>query len=186
MRLGPGRVVLDDQGRPVAFGHDRLPGLRFLLGEGDTWHTADRAWGGRVRGHRPGGGPVVGPDDHTVTGAAATQRFRLLDGLDLHVEREAGDRLREAYRWANTGDTPLEITSLAVSTPWRDVYAAGGVAQETAVHAHLSATGAQAWALAKPRHGQGPFLGLTVLALAVLALALPPALFCPAEAALPT
>jgi hypothetical protein len=49
-----------------------------------------------------------------------------------------------------------------VSTPWRDVYAADGVAQETAVHAHLSATGAQAWALAKPMHGQGPFLGLTV------------------------
>jgi hypothetical protein len=102
------------------------------------------------------------PDDHTVTDTAAIQRFQLLDGLALQVERRAGDRLRETYRWANTGDSPLRITSLAVSTPWRDVYAADGVAQETAVHAHLSATGAQAWALAKPMHGQGPFLGLTV------------------------
>ena len=78
------------------------------------------------------------------------------------MERQAGDRLRETYRWANTGDNPLRITSLAVSTPWRDVYAADGVAHGTAVHAHLSATGAQAWALAKPMHGRGPFLGLTV------------------------
>jgi hypothetical protein len=162
MRLGPGQVVLDDLGRPVAFRHDRLPGLGFLLGEGDTWHTADRAWGAGFAVTGRGAVQWSVPDDHTVAEAAATQRFRLLDGLALHVERRAGDRLRETYRWANTGDTPLEITSLAVSTPWRDVYAADGVAQETAVHAHLSASGAQAWALAKPMHGQGPFLGLTV------------------------
>jgi hypothetical protein len=43
MRLGPGQVVLDDQGRPVAFRHGRLPGLGFLLGESDSRHTADRA-----------------------------------------------------------------------------------------------------------------------------------------------
>ena len=162
MRLGPGQVVLDDLGRPVAFRHDRLPGLGFLLGEGDTWHTADRAWGAGFAVTDRGAAQWSVPDGHTVTEAAATQRFQLLDGLALHVERRAGGRLREAYRWANTGDTPLEITSLAVSTPWRDVYAADGVAHETAVHAHLSATGAQAWVLAKPMHGQGPFLGLTV------------------------
>ena len=102
------------------------------------------------------------PDDHTVTDTAAIQRFQLPDGLALQVERRAGDRLRETYRWANTGDSPLRITSLALSTPWRDVYAADGVAHETAVHAHLSASGAQAWALAKPMHGRGPLLGLTV------------------------
>jgi hypothetical protein len=162
MRLGPGQVVLDDQGRPVAFRHGRLPGLGFLLGEGDGWHTADRAWGAGFAVSDRGAAQWSVPDDHTVTETGATQRFRLLDGLDLQVERRAGDRLRESYRWTNTGDTPLEITSLAVSTPWRDVYAADGVAHETAVHAHLSATGAQAWALAKPMGGQGPFLGLTV------------------------
>jgi hypothetical protein len=162
MRLGPGRVVLDDQGRPAAFRHDRLSGLGFLLGEGDGWHTADRAWGAGFAVTDRGAAQWSVPDEYTVTDAAATQRFQLLDGLALHVDRRAGDRLRETYRWANTGDSPLEITSLAVSTPWRDVYAADGVAHETAVHAHLSATGAQAWALAKPMHGQGPFLGLTV------------------------
>lgn len=154
--------MLDDQGRPAAFRHDRLPGLGFLLGEGDTWHTADRAWGAGFVVTDRGAAQWSVPDDRTVTDHAATQRFQLLDGLVLQVERQAGDRLRETYRWANTGDGPLRITSLAVSTPWRDVYAADGVAHGTAVHAHLSATGAQAWALAKPMHGRGPFLGLTV------------------------
>ena len=37
--------MLDDQGRPVAFRHGRLTVLGFLRGEGETWHTADRAWG---------------------------------------------------------------------------------------------------------------------------------------------
>jgi hypothetical protein len=78
------------------------------------------------------------------------------------VERRAGDRLRESYRWPNRGGSPLQIASLALSTPWRDVYAADGVAQETAVHTHVSASGAQAWTLAKPMHGQGPLLGLVV------------------------
>jgi hypothetical protein len=162
MPLGPGQVVVDDQGRPAGFLHGRLPGLGFLLGEGDSWHTADRAWGAGLAVTDRGAAQWAVPDDSTVTDAAATQRFHLLDSLALHVERRAGDRLRETYRWANTGHIPLQITSLAVSTPWRDVYAADGVAHETAVHAHVSASGAQAWALAKPMHGQGPLLGLTV------------------------
>jgi hypothetical protein len=163
MPLGPGRVVLDDHGRPVAFRHGRLPRLGFLLAEGtDAWHTADRAWGAGFVVSDRGAAQWAVPDDAAVTDTAATQRFRLLDGLALDVHREAGDRLRETYRWSNRGDTPLRITSLALSTPWRDVYAADGVAQETAVHAHVSATGAQAWTLAKPMHGQGPYLGLVV------------------------
>ena len=163
MPLGPGQVVLDDHGRPVAFRHGRLPRLGFLLAEGtDAWHTADRAWGAGFVVSDRGAAQWAVPDDAAVTDAAATQRFRLLDGLALDVHREVGDRLRETYRWSNRGDTPLRITSLALSTPWRDVYAADGVARETAVHAHVSATGAQAWTLAKPMHGQGPYLGLVV------------------------
>jgi hypothetical protein len=111
--------VLDDQGRPLAFRHDRLPGLGFLLGEGDPWHTDDRAWGAGFAVTDRGAAQWATPDDRTVTATAASQRFRLLDGLELEVERRAGDRLRETYRWANTGGTPLRITSLAVSTPWR-------------------------------------------------------------------
>jgi hypothetical protein len=118
--------VLDDQGRPAAFRHDRLPGLGFLLGEGDTWHTADRAWGAGFVVTDRGAAQWSVPDDRIVTDTAATQRFQFLDGLALRVERRAGDRLRETYRCANTGDGPLRITSLAVSTPWRDVYAAEG------------------------------------------------------------
>jgi hypothetical protein len=163
MPLGPGQVVLDDHGRPVAFRHGRLPGLGFLLAEGtDTWHTADRDWGAGFVVSDRGAAQWAVPDDAAVTDAAATQRFQLLDGLALDVHRKAGDRLRETYRWANSGDTPLRITSLALSTPWRDMYAADGVAQKTAVHAHVNATGAQAWTLAKPMHGQGPLLGLVV------------------------
>jgi hypothetical protein len=163
MPLGPGQVVLDDHGRPAAFRHGRLPGLGFLLAEStDPWHTPDRAWGaGFVVGDR-GAAQWAVPDGAVVGDAAATQRFHLLDGLALDVERRAGDRLRESYRWTNRGGSPLRITSLTLSTPWRDVYAADGVAQETAVHAHVSASGAQAWTLAKPMHGQGPLLGLVV------------------------
>jgi hypothetical protein len=163
MPLGPGQVVLDDHGRPAAFRHGRLPGLGFLLAEStDPWHTSDRAWGAGFVVSDRGAAQWAVPDGAVVGDAAATQRFHLLDGLALDVERRAGDRLRESYRWTNRGGSPLRITSLALSTPWRDVYAADGVAQETAVHAHVSASGAQAWTLAKPMHGQGPLLGLVV------------------------
>jgi hypothetical protein len=163
MPLGPGQVVLDDHGRPAAFRHGRLPGLGFLLAEStDPWHTPDRAWGAGFVVSDRGAAQWAVPDGAVVGDAAATQRFHLLDGLALDVERRAGERLRESYRWTNRGGSPLRITSLALSTPWREVYAADGVAQETAVHAHVSASGAQAWTLAKPMHGQGPLLGLVV------------------------
>ena len=72
MRLGPGRVVLDDQGRPAAFRHDRLSGLGFLFGEGDGWHTADRAWGAGFAVTDRGAAQWSVPDEYTVTDAAAT------------------------------------------------------------------------------------------------------------------
>lgn len=160
---GSGSVVLNGNGGPVAFQHDRLPGLTFLLTEStDTWHTADRSWGSGFVITDRGAAQWAAPNETTIADQTATQRFELTDGLNLHVERSGGDHFRESYRWRNTGNAQVKITSLAVSTPWRDVYESEGVAHETAVHAHISATGAQAWVLVKPMHGRAPFLGLTV------------------------
>jgi hypothetical protein len=162
-RLGEGAVALDDHGAPTAYVHDRLPTNRFLLSQAtDSWHTADRCWGAGFVITDHGAAQWAVPDSSSVNPERATQRFGLTDQLRLDVQRTAGDQLLETYRWTNTGDDELQIGSLALSTPWRDVYEARGRAHETAVHAHISATGAQAWVLARPMHGGGPLLGLIV------------------------
>ncbi len=154
---------MNDDGGPAAFLHDRLPGLTFLLSEQtDSWHTADRRWGSGFIVTDQGAAQWAAPDETTIAANHASQAFGLTSGVNLRVERSGGDQFRESYRWTNIGEAPVKITSLAVSTPWRDVYEAEGAAQRSAVHAHLSATGCQAWVLAKPMHGRGPFLGLVV------------------------
>ncbi len=162
-RLGGGAVALDDHGAPTAYVHDQLPTNRFLLSQAtDSWHTADRCWGAGFVITDHGAAQWAVPDSSSVNPERAAQRFGLTDRLRLDVQRIAGDQLVETYRWTNTGDDQLQIGSLALSTPWRDVYEARGRAHETAVHAHISATGAQAWVLARPMHGGGPLLGLIV------------------------
>ena len=162
-RLGEGAVALDDHGAPTAYVHDRLPTNRFLLSQAtDSWHTADRCWGAGFVITDHGAAQWAVPDSSSVNPERAAQRFGLTDRLRLDVQRIAGDQLVETYRWTNTGDDQLQIGSLALSTPWRDVYEARGRAHETAVHAHISATGAQAWVLARPMYGGGPLLGLIV------------------------
>jgi hypothetical protein len=162
-RLGEGAVAIDDHGTPTAYVHDQLPRIRFLLNQAtDSWHNADRAWGAGFVITDHGAAQWAAPQSSSVSAETATQRFALTERLSLEVQRTAGDQLVESYRWTNTSENDLKISSLAVSTPWRDVYEAGGLAQETAVHAHISATGAQAWVLARPMHGRGPLLGLIV------------------------
>jgi hypothetical protein len=161
IRCGTGAVLLNDYGAPAAFLNERLPGITFLLSEStESWHTPDRSWGSGFVVTDKGAAQWAAPDETTISDDAANQRFRLNDLLSLRVERTGGDRFREAYRWNNTGNRPVQITSLAVSTPWRDIYESGEVVNKAAIHAHMSASGAQAWVLAKPMHGRAPFLGL--------------------------
>ncbi len=68
----------------------------------------------------------------------------------------------ETYEVVNTSGTDLTLGSVAVSTPWRDVYWSSRDSLRRAVHAHIWTGGAEAWVWAVPMDGSGPGLGLTL------------------------
>jgi hypothetical protein len=80
--------------------------------------------------------------------------------LELRVGRRFGDQWTETYELRNTAADPVEIGSLAISTPYRDVYTSSRESLTGAVHAHVWTGGADAWVWAVPMDGSGPGLGL--------------------------
>ncbi|HET6740890.1 MAG TPA: hypothetical protein VFH76_18220, partial [Kribbella sp.] len=80
--------------------------------------------------------------------------------LELRVGRRFGEQWTETYELRNTGDTPVELGSVAISTPYRDVYTSSRESLSGAVHAHVWTGGADAWVWATPMDGSGPGLGL--------------------------
>ncbi|MFG1910238.1 hypothetical protein [Kribbella sp. NPDC048928] len=80
--------------------------------------------------------------------------------LELRVGRRFGEQWTETYELRNTGDTPVELGSVAISTPYRDVYTSSRESLTGAVHAHVWTGGADAWVWATPMDGSGPGLGL--------------------------
>lgn len=80
--------------------------------------------------------------------------------LELRVGRRFGEQWTETYELRNAGDTPVEVGSVAISTPYRDVYTSSRESLTGAVHAHVWAGGADAWVWATPMDGSGPGLGL--------------------------
>lgn len=73
------------------------------------------------------------------------------------------DTWRESYELRNTSDQPVRVGSVAISTPWRDVYESSRDSLNRAVHAHLWTGGADSWVWAAPMDGTAPGLGLQVL-----------------------
>ncbi|SDE35664.1 hypothetical protein [Auraticoccus monumenti] len=80
----------------------------------------------------------------------------------LRSSRRFGERARETYELTNEGGMPLRVGSLAISTPWRDLYGSARDCLEHAVHAHIHTGGSDAWVWAVPMSGAGPGLGLRV------------------------
>ncbi|GAA1693216.1 DUF5695 domain-containing protein [Kribbella yunnanensis] len=83
-----------------------------------------------------------------------------LGDLELRVGRRFGDHWTETYELRNPTSEPVEVGSLAISTPYRDVYRSSRESLTGAVHAHVWTGGADSWVWAVPMDGSGPGLGL--------------------------
>lgn len=138
------------------------PGVSVLLGEEErTWHHPPRRWGkgfvitdrGSARWHRPRGQETLDP-------------LRLVYdlsrvGLTLVVRRTLTEEgLEERFVLSNGSQEPVQIGSLAVSTPFRDIYPSAVECLKGAFHAHVWTGGANSWVWAMPMHGRGPGFAL--------------------------
>ncbi|GAA0601317.1 DUF5695 domain-containing protein [Kribbella sandramycini] len=149
--FGPGTVQVADDGTVAAVTNP--DGRQMLLD--DEQH----AWGT---------GFVVSDRGSHRFGTPALVRWRQtgldllyqLGDLELRVGRRFGAQWTETYELRNTTTEPVEIGSLAVSTPYRDIYRSSQESLTGAVHAHVWAGGADAWVWAVPMSGAGPGLGL--------------------------
>jgi hypothetical protein len=96
-----------------------------------------------------------------------------LGALRLGVHRTVGHSWTESYELRNESSGPVTVGSLAVSTPWRDVYFScadslrravhahvwtGGSdsSLRRAVHAHVWTGGSDSWVWTTPMDGTGP------------------------------
>ncbi|GAB3951249.1 DUF5695 domain-containing protein [Kribbella albertanoniae] len=149
--FGPGTVQIADDGAVAQVLH---PDGRDVL-----QYAAPRAWGK--------GFLITDRGSHRFDHPALV-RWRStgldllyqLGGLELRVGRRFGEHWTETYELRNPTGAPVEVGSLAISTPYRDVYRSSRESLTGAVHAHIWTGGADAWAWAVPMDGSGPGLGL--------------------------
>ncbi|MEU8221130.1 hypothetical protein [Kribbella sp. NPDC048915] len=154
--FGRGTVQLADDGSVVQVLHP--DGRRILLDEGRV-HDSLHAWGkGFVITDR-GAHRFDAPTFTRWRSSGIDLLYRFGD-LELRVGRRFGEQWTETYELRNVGAEPVEIGSLAISTPYRDVYASSHESLTGAVHAHVWTGGADAWVWAVPMDGSGPGLGL--------------------------
>lgn len=160
LAFGPGTVVLTEDACVLAVTDGR--GRQFLLSEDPdapeaVFHESAQRWGsGFLIADRAG--VRVG---HRFVGSGF-QGSTEWPGLRLTVSRRVGQSWTESYELTNTGDDPVSVGSLAVSTPWRDGYFSAADSLRGAVHAHLWTGGRDAWVWAQPMDGSGPGLGLVL------------------------
>jgi hypothetical protein len=155
--FGAGRVQVGDDGSVAAVVHP--DGRQVLLGDGDGVHDTLHAWGKGfvvtdLGGHR---------FDHPALVRWRQTGIDLLyqlGELELRVGRRFGEQWTETYEIRNTGAAPVEVGSIAISTPYRDIYRSSRESLSGAVHAHVWTGGADAWVWAVPMDGSGPGLGL--------------------------
>lgn len=160
--VGAGYVELHpDDAAPVAFHHPDRPTSPWLLQEGDeAWHTAAHRWGRGFAITDRGSFRWGAPHSIDTEGNGIRVRHRIGADLELEVERAGGVLLTESYTLRNTAERTVTVGSLAVSTPWRDLYTSATDSLERACHAHVWTGGSWAWVLAEPMDGAGPLLGL--------------------------
>lgn len=154
--FGRGTVQVDDDGAVAQVLHP--DGRRVLLDSGVV-HDGLHAWGkGFVITNRM----AYRFDSPAFTrwrSSGIDLMYRFGD-LELRVGRRFGEQWTETYELRNTGTDTIEIGSLAISTPYRDVYTSSRESLTGAVHAHVWTGGADAWVWAVPMDGSGPGLGL--------------------------
>jgi hypothetical protein len=142
----------------------------FLLDEKSPWFHPPHRWG---RGFLLLAGARAAkwgqPDRVSISEKRVRLRYHLENGIDLDVKRSFGRRWLETYTWRNTSASPLSITSLAIRTPFRDVYASAKASLRDCCHAHIFPGGAYGFVWATPMSGVGPSLGLRLTAGAIWA-----------------
>ncbi|WP_112239559.1 hypothetical protein [Kribbella monticola] len=156
-RFGAGSVELTEDGAVAAVVHP-VRGSSVLLEDGVV-HDPTRYWGK---------GFVITDRGSHRWDAPVSQRWRSagidllyqLGDLELRVGRRFGDVWTETYEVRNVSGESVAVGSLAVSTPWRDVYESSRESLRKAVHAHVWTGGADSWVWATPMDGSGPGLGL--------------------------
>jgi hypothetical protein len=62
--------------------------------------------------------------------------------VELRVTRSVADNWSESYELCNSSEKAVTVGSLAISTPWRDVYQSSHDSLSNAVHAHVWTGGA--------------------------------------------
>ncbi|NUR99496.1 MAG: hypothetical protein HOV67_30090, partial [Kribbellaceae bacterium] len=154
--FGPGTVQLFDVGAVAQVVHP--DGRRLLLDDG-VLHDSLHAWGkGFVITDR--GSYRFDNPAYTRWRSSGIDLMYQLGDLELRVGRRFGEQWTETYELRNVGSSPIELGSVAVSTPYRDVYASSRESLTGSVHAHVWTGGADAWVWAVPMDGSGPGLGL--------------------------
>jgi hypothetical protein len=155
--LGAGQVELSEDGAVAAVLHP-IRQHSMLLDDGVV-HDPSHYWGkGFVITDR-GSHRFDAPDFTRWRQTGIDILYRLGD-LELRVGRRFGEHWTETYEVRNIADEPISIGSLAVSTPYRDLYSSSRESLNGAVHAHLWTGGADSWTWAVPMDGSGPGLGL--------------------------
>ncbi|MFI6830345.1 hypothetical protein ACIBG5_24825 [Kribbella sp. NPDC050241] len=154
--FGAGMVQVGDDGAVEQVVHP--DGRRVLLDPGPL-HDTLHAWGK--------GFVITDRGSHRFDNPALV-RWRQtgldllyqLGELELRVGRRFGDQWTETYELRNAGAEPATVGSIAISTPYRDIYRSSQESLTGAVHAHVWTGGADAWVWAVPMDGSGPGLGL--------------------------
>lgn len=160
--LGEGSVTCDtSDGTPIRVEHPAHPGATFLLDERDAdWHHSPFHWGKGFLISDAGSARWDMPDQLDVQLDAMQSSFSLLAGVALQVVRQFGERWIERYTFTNQRDLPLTIGSLAISTPFRDVYHSAKESLSGNCHAHIWTGGSHSYIWAIPMSGRTPALGL--------------------------
>ncbi|GAA1550306.1 DUF5695 domain-containing protein [Kribbella sancticallisti] len=161
--FGAGKVELAEDGSVAAVLHPSR-GHSMLLGNSPgapeaAMHDPAHYWGK--------GFVITDRGSHRFD-SPVSQRWRQtgidllyqLGDLELRVGRRFGERWTETYELRNSSAAPLVLGSIAISTPWRDLYSSSRESLNRAVHAHVWTGGADAWVWAVPMDGSGPGLGL--------------------------
>lgn len=161
--LGDGWVTIDSAtGSPLQFTDATAPDRTFLLDSTTDWHSIEHSWGtGYVIGDTVAG-RWNSPRSIAVTSDSVTTTHSVGDHLTVRIERRSGEVLHETYRFRNTSDRALRVTSLGIQTPFADLYPGAQDALARRVHAHLFTGGTWAWVAAQPMDGRGRILGLKV------------------------
>ncbi|HEX3813529.1 MAG TPA: hypothetical protein VHX59_11865 [Mycobacteriales bacterium] len=159
--FGKGAVSCADDGTVIRVSHPDHGAMSFLLDEtpdGD-FHQPPFRWGKGFLITDAGSHRWDQPDDLKVNPAGIDATYRL-GALELAVQRRFGTTWSERYRLTNASPAAVTVGTLAISTPFRDVYRGSAESLSGACHAHIWTGGADSYVWAVRMDGQGPGLGL--------------------------